>query len=175
MMIAVALALAGCTSSNTTSSPVRGGEHNDADVQFSLRMIPHHKQTIQIADLATKRGSSEQVKVVAAEILSSEEKEIQTMSGWLRSWGILAPAADEHGDMEMPGMLSTKDIKSLESLSGKEFDQKFLAMVAKHLQNGVTMAKDVRKTGIHAETKDLAGRIVTNQEQQIKELQTLVI
>jgi uncharacterized protein (DUF305 family) len=174
-MAVVALALAGCSSSNAAAPPANGGEHNDADVAFSLGMIPHHQQTIQIADLATKKGSAEQVKVVAAEIMNVEQKEIQTMGGWLRSWNVPGPVAGEHGDMEMPNMLSPKDIKTLEGLSGKAFDAKFLPMVAKHLQNGVTMAKDVLKTGKHKETKDLAGHIVTNQEQQIKEVEALTL
>src|SRR3989475_6764789 len=54
-------------SSDAAAPPAKGGDHNEADVQFSMQMIPHHKQTIQIADMATKRGSAEPVKVVATD------------------------------------------------------------------------------------------------------------
>jgi uncharacterized protein (DUF305 family) len=173
-MAVVALALTGCSSSNAAAPPAaKGGDHNEADTQFSLQMIPHHKQTIQIADLATKQGSTEQVKVVAAEILSAEEKDIQVMTGWLRSWNVPVPSADEHKGMDMPNMLTDKDIKSLEGANGAAFDKLFLPMVAKHLQNGVTMAQDVLKSGQHAETKTLAGKIVKEQEDQIKKVQAL--
>jgi uncharacterized protein (DUF305 family) len=179
-MTVVALALAGCGSSNDTAAPpaaAQGGDHNEADVKFSLNMIPHHKQTIEIADMATKKGGSEKVKVVAAEILSAEEKEIQTMTAWLRGWNVPIPSADEHGgmDMDMPGMLTAKDIKSLDAVTGAEFDKIFLPMVAKHLQNGVAMAKDVLQTGKHAETRTMAGHIVENQEKQIADVQALIV
>ncbi len=174
-MAVVALALAGCGSSDAAAPKApAGGEHNEADTQFSLMMIPHHKQTIQIADLATKRGSAEPVKVVAAEIMSAEERDIQQMSGWLKGWGVPVPSADEHKGMDMPGMLTDKDIKSLETAQGAAFDKLFLPMVAKHLENGVTMAKDVLKSGQHAETKALANKIVKEQEDQIKKVQALV-
>jgi uncharacterized protein (DUF305 family) len=177
-MAAVALALSGCGSGNAaapSSAAAQAGNHNEADVKFSLNMIPHHEQTIQIADLATKRGSSEKVKVVAAEILSAEEKEIQTMTGWLRSWNVPIPSAEEHGGMAMPGMLTAEDVKALEAANGAAFDKIFLPMVAKHLQNGVAMAKEVLQTGQHADTKTLAGKIIEGQEQQIQKVQALIV
>jgi uncharacterized protein (DUF305 family) len=180
-MTVLALALAGCGSSNAAApAPAANGgsDHNEADVQFSLGMIPHHRQTVQIADMATKKGSSEQVKVVAAEILGAEQAEITTMTGWLHSWSV--PVPEDHSamagmDMDMPGMLSTADIKSLDALSGAAFDKKFLPMVAKHLQNGVDMAKKVQQSGTHAATKTLANKIVTEQEEQIKKVQALIV
>lgn len=170
----VALALAGCGQGATSAGPAaKGDDHNDADVQFSLNMIPHHRQTIQIADLATKQAASEQVKVVAAEILSPEERDIQTMTGWLRSWNV-APPGDMSG-MDMAGMLSTADIKALQTATGPAFDKKFLTLVAKHLQNGVDMAKQVLRSGKHDGTKDLANKIVKEQSDQISKVQALKV
>ncbi|TCO44239.1 DUF305 domain-containing protein [Actinocrispum wychmicini] len=173
--VVLVLALAGCGQTATSAGPAKSDDHNDADVQFSLNMIPHHRQTIQIADLATRLGGTEQVKVVAAEILSPEEQDVQTMNGWLRSWNV-APPADMSGmDMDMPGMLSAKDIKSLQTTTGADFDKKFLTMVAKHLQNGVDMAKQVLNTGKHAGTKTLANKIVKEQGEQIQKVQALKV
>lgn len=176
--IAVAtLALAGCGSTDMPAAQnqpaASSNDHNDADVQFSENMIPHHQQTIEIADLATKQGASEQVKVVAAEILSPEERDIQTMSGWLRSWNVASPS--DMSGMDMPGMVSTADMKALQSASGSAFDKKFLAMVAQHLQNGVDMAKKVVADGKHEGTKALANKIVTEQTEQIKKVQALKV
>jgi uncharacterized protein (DUF305 family) len=174
-----ALVLAGCGSTDMPAgqggnqAPASSNDHNDADVQFSENMIPHHKQTIQIADLATKQGASEQVKVVAAEILSPEEADIETMSGWLRTWNVAAPA--DMSGMDMPGMLSVADLKSLQSATGAAFDKKFLALVAQHLQNGVDMAKKVLADGKHEATKGLATKIVTEQTEQIKKVQALKV
>lgn len=177
MTAALAVALTGCASSDASApaaAPQGGGaatsDHNDADVKFSMEMIPHHQQTIQIADLASQRATGEKAKLIAAKVLSAEEKEIRTMTGWLKSWNQAPPAAG-HAGHDMPGMLTAADIKALESASGKAFDDKFLPMILKHLQNGVTMAKQVISDGQHQPTKDLAGQIVTSQQKKIAELQ----
>jgi uncharacterized protein (DUF305 family) len=171
----VALALAGCSMSTAAPPAAKSVYPKDAALQISLGMIPHHQQTVQIADMATKQGASEQVKVVAAEILSPEEKDIQTMTGWLRSWNVAPPAAMDMAGMDMPGMLSGADLKSLQAATGAAFDKKFLTLVAKHLQNGVDMAKKVLQSGTHAGTKTLANKIVSEQEGQIKKVEALKV
>jgi uncharacterized protein (DUF305 family) len=174
---AAAFVLAGCgndmPAAGNNPAPASSNDHNDADVQFSQNMIPHHQQTIQIAALATQQGASEQVKVVAAEILSPEERDIQTMSGWLRTWNVAAPA--DMSGMDMPGMLTMADLKSLQTATGAAFDRKFLTLVAKHLQNGVDMAKKVLAEGKHEATKTLANKIVTEQTAQIQKVQALKV
>jgi uncharacterized protein (DUF305 family) len=167
-----AVALTGCGSTPTAAPPPAaqsGGDHNEADVKFSLEMIPHHQQTIQIADLAAQRAGSEGAKVVAADLLGAEEKEILTMTGWLKSWNVAPPAG--HGDHAMPGMLTAADVKSLEAVTGAQFDAKFLPMVKRHLENGITMAKAVIAGGRHGPTRELAGQIVKSQEKKITEVQ----
>jgi uncharacterized protein (DUF305 family) len=177
----IALAVTGCTSSASTAAPqaapaAASTEHNDADIKFSQEMIPHHQQTIRVADIATRRSSNEQVKVVAASILAAEAAEIKKMSAWLNSWGQQVPLAGGHAGHDMPGMLSSQDIATLEAAKpGADFDQKWLKMVVQHLRNGVTMANDIVKNGKHTETIDLARHIAENQGQQIKEINALLV
>jgi uncharacterized protein (DUF305 family) len=173
MMAVLAAALVGCSSGNAAAPPAQKGvDHNDADVKFSLEMIPHHQQTIMLVDMAANKAATQQVTVLAASLLSAEESDIQTMRAWLTTWNSPQPMDAAHGGHDMPGMVSQADIKALESASGAEFDRKWLALIVKHLENGVTMSQDVLKTGLHAETKSLANHIVKNQEKQIAEVRT---
>jgi uncharacterized protein (DUF305 family) len=134
-----------------------------------MEMIPHHQQTIQIADMATQKATGERAKLIAAKVLSTEDKEIRQMTGWLKSWNQAPPAAS-HAGHDMPGMLTAADIKSLESAGGKAFDDKFMPMILKHLQHGITMSEQVIADGQHQPTKDLASQIVTNQKKKIAEM-----
>jgi uncharacterized protein (DUF305 family) len=85
--------------------------HNDADVRFSQQMIPHHWQAIQIAALASERGSDSYVKTLAKEITEHEAADIRVMSGWLRSWQVEVPSGDIDMGHDMPGMISKTQIR----------------------------------------------------------------
>lgn len=163
---AAALVLAACGgnggghdmgSMNSDSSPsatasVKTGDHNEQDVSFAKEMIQHHRQAVQMADLAADRASSQEVKDLATKIKGAQDPEIKTMSGWLTSWGEEVPAdmsgmeGHDMGDMssDMPGMMSSEDMDKLEKASGAEFDKMFLEMMVKHHEGAVEMA-DSRK------------------------------
>ncbi|WP_246258207.1 DUF305 domain-containing protein [Amycolatopsis anabasis] len=164
----VACALSGCsmTEAADPAAPNASGA-NQADIRFSQDMIPHHRQSIQIAELAVQRGISEFVKAEAGEIIGQETAEIETMSRWLRAWNIEVPAGTGHSGHAMPGMLSAGEIASLENSSGTDFDRRWLTAMAKHLRNGVGMASTVLASGQHPETKALAQDIVAEQGKQV--------
>ncbi len=165
--------LAGCaTAQSAAPAAAPGGTPgvNQADIQFSQQMVPHHQQSIQAANLAAERSTSEYVKTTAAAIVQAESAEIEKMNGWLKSWNAAVLPAAGHAGHSMPGMLTSGQIASLENLSGAEFDKTWLPLMAEHLRNGVTMAKTVIASGEHAETKELAEEIVKNQTEAINEI-----
>ncbi|MBP2326267.1 uncharacterized protein (DUF305 family) [Kibdelosporangium banguiense] len=167
----IALALTGCSSGNAAAPAAQKGvDHNDADVKFSLEMIPHHQQTIMIVDMATNKGGTDQVRETAASLLAGEDRDIKQMRAWLTAWNSPQPMDASMGGHDMPGMVNQADIKALDSATGADFDTKWLALIVKHLENGVTMSQDVIKNGMHADTKALAGKIIKNQEKQIAEV-----
>ncbi|NKY15219.1 DUF305 domain-containing protein, partial [Streptomyces somaliensis] len=115
------------------SAAASQGRHNAADVAFARAMIPHHRQAVEMAALAPGRAESAQVAKLAEDIRKAQDPEIETMSGWLASWGVEVPeegAADHsaHGD----GMMTAGQMAELQSSSGKEFDTAFMEMMIKH-------------------------------------------
>jgi len=78
------LTLAAC--GNEDGSDSAAGQ-NDADVAFAQQMIPHHQQAVEMAQLAETRAESPEVKDLAADIEAAQDPEIETMTGWLDSWG----------------------------------------------------------------------------------------
>jgi uncharacterized protein (DUF305 family) len=153
------------------SAPAAAG-HNAQDVMFAQMMIPHHQQAIVMAKQAATKASSPQVKQLAEQIEQAQGPEIQKMAGWLKTWGASQPS---EGSMHMgDGMMSEQDMKKLDELSGKSFDQAFLQMMIKHHQGAITMAKTEQVQGSSPDAKTLADSIVTSQTAEITTMRKLL-
>ncbi|SER24511.1 Uncharacterized conserved protein, DUF305 family [Lentzea xinjiangensis] len=162
------LALTGCSS-------VGGGNAgepaaNEADATFSLRMIPHHRQTIDIAKVAIERSKDQFVVNVADKIATAEAGEIEQMATYLRSWNIQVPGDDANATHKMAGMMTAKDVETLKAAQGKQFDDLFLATLSRHLRSGVDMAKDAQAKGEHIGSKALAGKIIVSQTEVLDQI-----
>ncbi|MEU1263324.1 DUF305 domain-containing protein [Streptomyces cellulosae] len=169
------------SASAASSAPATQGQHNAADVTFAQGMIPHHRQAVEMADLAPDRARSAQVKKLAAEIKKAQAPEIEKLSGWLTSWGETVPAegAMDHsmhgGGMEgMDGMMSAEEMTALEKASGKAFDTAFLEMMIKHHEGAVEMAKTEQSDGAHAPARKMAVDIIASQSAEIEQMKKLL-
>ncbi|MFD9418779.1 DUF305 domain-containing protein [Streptomyces goshikiensis] len=185
---AASLVLAACGSSDDTSAgntpspsasssaPASQGEHNAADVAFAKGMLPHHRQAVEMADLAPTRAASAEVKTLADEIRKAQDPEIQTMSGWLASWGEQVPSegAMDHSAHGMAGMMTAEDMDRLKASSGKAFDTAFMEMMIKHHEGAVAMAKTEKVDGSFPEAKTIADAIITSQTAEIARMNNLL-
>jgi uncharacterized protein (DUF305 family) len=151
---------------------------NDADVTFAQGMIPHHRQAVEMAELAETRAQRPEVKQLAAQIKAAQDPEIQTMTGWLNEWGEDVPEDMEgHGAMDsgdMPGMMSSEDMDKLEAAKGAAFDAGFLEMMIEHHQGAIEMAKTEQKDGEYADAKQLAATIEKTQAAEIATMRRLL-
>ncbi|MEV5703981.1 DUF305 domain-containing protein [Actinoallomurus sp. NPDC052274] len=146
--------------------------HDAQDVMFAQMMIPHHRQAVTMARQAATKASAPEVKRLAAQIENAQQPEIDKMTGWLKDWGAAMPSP---GGMHMgEGMMSERDMKKLDSLSGKPFDQAFLEMMIKHHQGAVAMARTERAQGSNADAKALAGSIISSQSTEIAMMRNLL-
>lgn len=163
--------------STAASAPAKEGTHNAADVAFAQGMIPHHRQAVEMADLAETRAGSEDVKKLAAEIKKAQDPEIRTLSGWLTAWGEDVPEEGEGGDHaghSASGMMTAEEMTELEKASGKAFDTAFLEMMIRHHEGAVDMAKTEKVDGSYQPAKDMADAIITSQSTEITRMNELL-
>ncbi|MBI4939576.1 MAG: DUF305 domain-containing protein [Actinobacteria bacterium] len=148
------------------------------DVEFAQGMIPHHEQAIEMADLALKNASSAQVKDLATQIKAAQDPEIQTMRGWLKTWGAEEDMAGmDHSGMDMggmPGTMSDDDMKKLGAAKGAEFDRMWLQLMIAHHQGALTMANQELATTADPKVKTLAEAIVSGQTKEIDTMKGLL-
>ncbi|MFD9475947.1 DUF305 domain-containing protein [Streptomyces nojiriensis] len=165
----------GSSASPSASAPARQGDHNAADTVFAQGMIPHHRQAVEMAGLAAARAESAEVKKLAEEVRKAQDPEIETLSGWLTSWGEKVPAAGgDHGGHDMSGMMAAEEMQQLTASSGKAFDTAFLRMMVEHHEGAVAMAKTEQTDGAYRPAKDMATAIITSQSAEIARMNTLL-
>lgn len=157
-----------------------GDDHNSADVQFLQGMIPHHRQAIEMAQMASSQASTAEVKDLAARIEQAQEPEIETMSALLAEWGEDVPRDSEMGDMDsgsmgsMDGMMTDEQMAELMGQSGSGFDQMFLSLMIEHHTGAIQAAQSVQQDGASAEVIELAETIEQSQAEEVAEMEALL-
>ena len=198
--------LAGCGGGTTPPSDVGGtasvaapsspppigivsAEHNDADITFAQRMIPHHQQAAEMAETALDQAQRVEVRSLAEQILAAQGPEVTTLIDSLTIWGAEVPAPGsisggmtgmDHSSMrgmngaDMPGMMTDAQMQELRDATGTMFDTMFLQMMIQHHRGAVSDAQQEVGNGSNPQTKQLAAKMVAEQNAEIDRLQKLL-
>lgn len=59
----------------------------NADIDFRIKMIPHHQGAIDMAKVALAHAKDETTKTLAAQIIKDQEREIAEIREWLSAHG----------------------------------------------------------------------------------------
>lgn len=150
------------------SSP--GAPSAPYELQFIDSMMAHHQEAIQMAELAETRALHPEIKEMAANVISEQERENAKMSEWRDQWFEgKGPAINT----ELPGMhdgMSNMNIDKLRSIKGNDFDLEFLRQMIPHHEGAVRMARDAQAKADNTEIKELAADIVTAQSEEIGQM-----
>lgn len=165
------------TAAAASASSEPGAAFNDADVMFAQMMIPHHKQAVEMADLAASRATDQGIKDLAVKIKAAQDPEIVTMTGWLTDWGKPVTPSDGmagHGGHGMPGMMGENDMAKLKAAKGADFDKMFAEMMIAHHNGAIEMARTEQAQGADPEAKALAATIATAQQAEVAQMQKIL-
>jgi uncharacterized protein (DUF305 family) len=152
-----------------------------AEAGFARDMAEHHAQAVQMAEISLRRTENEQIRVLATDILLTQQNQIGQMQGWLAAWGLpltgSEPAMTWMGhptDGLMPGMATPEEISALETLPPEEADARFLRLMIPHHEAAIPMAEAVLGETERPEVEQLAGAIAASQEVEIQTMQAML-
>ncbi|MFJ2664606.1 DUF305 domain-containing protein [Nocardia fluminea] len=178
---ATVLFAAGCSDDSTTThstehsttttvatSATASTDFNAADVSFLQMMYPHHAQAVEMAKMVPSHTQNQQLIALAAQVEKAQAPEMQQITDLLASFGEPAPSATEgHGGHDMPGMMTGAQMSSLQAANGADFDRQWLAMMIAHHEGAVEMAQTELNAGVNPQARQLATKIVADQEAEI--------
>jgi len=176
--------LAGCNGAIATSpatapppagrvTPAAGlKHHNQDDVVFLQKMLPHHVQTGTMSDLAHSKSTLPKVKTIALRIKAAQDQQITRIHNLLSAWD--SPASGGSSSDQVPGMLSDQQIQQLKAATGNAFDQLFLQLMITHQQGAIQMSQTELAQGSDPQARRLAQDIITGQQGEINQMQKLI-
>jgi uncharacterized protein (DUF305 family) len=159
---------------------------DSVDAGFSRDMAVHHRQGVEMANLAPERSTDPEIRQIAFDISSTQMNQAGQMEGWLALWG-LPRSGGEHmawmggahashdmssmsGDTDgalMPGMATEAELANLRSLSGPAFDVEFLRLMIRHHQGGLEMAQYAAAHATEPAVRTLARSIADTQTAEV--------
>ena len=156
-------------------------EHNYTDVDFAQKMIVHNQQGIQIADVAKKNATSEEVRQLAASVSEGLSNNTKQYIGWLSEWNEKYfnlsdfPQMDGH-DMypTHPGMASLGELEKLKKATGNAVDEQFLSLMIKHHEGANEMAYSIAFERMQfGQMVDLKTKTLKRQAEEIQTMKQL--
>lgn len=174
-ILAASLTLSACTITGTGmggyGSSDQSTDTNMADSAFTMMMIPHHEQAIEMADLVlAKDGVDQRVLDLAQQIKAAQAPEIELMQGWLDEWGFGSMDGMDHSD----GMMSDDDMSALEDATGAEASRLFLTQMIEHHEGAIDMAQTTIDNGTNPDVRALCERIISSQAAEIETMKDIL-
>jgi uncharacterized protein (DUF305 family) len=129
------------------------------DEEFLKGMIPHHQEAVDTArEVLARGGSFDEIKVLAENIVTSQNIEIEKMKTWHMEWFGAEYSPD---DSYKPMM------RDLSNLSGKDLDKVFLEDMVMHHMGAVMMAQQAKSFTQREEIRVLSDEIIKAQNTEI--------
>ncbi len=172
------LVLAGCNGSNSstaagpssTAGTDQSAAFNEVDVRFTQGMLPHHMQAVRNSEIEIAMGGAPEVKAIAQKILTEQKKEIETMQGFLKTFG--APEKQAPADQQAVWDKNTAELRDAATPEAR--DVVFLTNMVPHHSAAIPMAQLDVTQGKYLPAKELAMQIKTVQRMEIVEMNMLI-
>jgi len=170
--------MGGVNNSNNTTPGRTVGMMNNIDEHFIEQMIPHHDGAIAMAKLALQKAKRSEIKTLAQNIISAQEKEVTEMQGWYKNW-FGGDVKTGNAYSMMGGMMSSggmhmvgnqQDTQTLENAT--DFDKAFIEGMIPHHQLAIIMAQMLKSGTNRPEMLTLANNITESQSKEIEEMQS---
>lgn len=152
-----------------------------ADVGFARDMSEHHRQAVEMSSMLYDRTDDETMRILAYDILITQQAQIGMMSGWLDVWGYRWSSMDPRMEWMgmsveglMPGMATRGELNQLQDAQGVEADALFIQLMIPHHRAGVVMAGAAAEQAKTEIVRNLAQGMAEAQQAEIEYMQQLL-
>jgi uncharacterized protein (DUF305 family) len=162
---------------------VAGHDHGaptdtSVEVGFARDMTVHHAQAVQMADIIRARTTDERMRLLATDIVLTQQNQIGRFQAWLEEWEVrptsldppmqwMGPGMQMNPDGQMPGMAANEDVAALSTLDVAAAEVTFLQLMITHHYAGVAMAESALALSEDEKVDRLADSIVSGQYAEI--------
>ncbi|WP_242929138.1 DUF305 domain-containing protein [Pontibacter vulgaris] len=144
----------------------------DPDHDFAQMMTMHHQGAIRMADDEIANGTDSKMKQMAQKTKDSNQADIKKLQDFLaKHKPTKGDTAATMGMMHPMGKMMDDMHKNMGNMSGMNTDQNFAQMMIHHHQMGIEMTKEFLKQGKTQEMKQMAQKMMDQQQKEIKELE----
>ena len=156
-----------------------------ADAGFARDMSEHHGQAVEMAMIAYRNATVDEIRTIASDIVITQQGQIGMMQTWLQTWGLgpnssqrpMAWAPDGAAALDgnrMPGMATREEIGKLRAATGKQVDILFCQLMQRHHLGGIHMVDEVLKLSPRPEVRALAEAIKRAQSYEVSRFEQLL-
>ncbi|MFI5842886.1 DUF305 domain-containing protein [Catenuloplanes sp. NPDC051500] len=157
---------------------------DSVEAGFIRDMSTHHAQAVEMAMIMHTKAQDDQVASLSADIATTQQGQIGTMSAWLRTWKLsptgskprMAWMPDSEGSITnglMPGMATEDQLTQLRAASGVTAEKLFLDLMLAHHLGGIHMAQAAVELSGDKDIDWLAGTMVASQQRELQAIQLI--
>jgi uncharacterized protein (DUF305 family) len=149
------------------------------DQQFIDMMVPHHEGAVEMARIAQQRAEHPEIRLLADDILRSQDAEISRMRQWRQAWygSSFTPPMSQMpmvagmADMGHAGQTvdMAADVERLRGAPGP-FDLAFIDAMVPHHQSAIEAARVALQQSARPEIQVLAVDILEAQQREIGQM-----
>lgn len=163
-VVGVALAAALCVTTGETASAA-AREAADPDLAFIDEMIVHHQGAVDDARALEPKARRPEVRRLLADVIRTQQAEIDQLRGWRRAWFPDAPAPSGHQAHHGAGTAASG------ADAATDPDLAFIEMMIPHHREAVAMSRKILETTTRPELARLAREVIGAQEKEIELMQ----
>ena len=145
-----------------------------ADYDLAAELREHHKGAIAMSETQLDSGTDIQLKQMAQKIKDAQQKEVEQIDTMLDGYDDNAkdydPTNTESG-LGKAMMDNMQAMMKMPEMDGTSVDKSFANMMIKHHQDGIKMAKTIQQYAKDAKFKQMAQKMISDQQKEIEELQ----
>jgi uncharacterized protein (DUF305 family) len=156
---------------NQMMTQMLGPADSTYDQRFIDHMIPHHQGAVMMAQDALQKGVHPELKDFARKVIDAQQKEIADLKKWRQQWYGDSAIATTSGNMPMSMDQMNQQMVAHLGAADSTYDDRFIDMMIPHHQGAVMMAQDAVSKATRPEIKQLAQKIIDDQNKEIAQLE----